>query len=138
MKIAKNYNVPVLTPEEAFQENWDVIVDALFGIGLSREITGKYADIIKELNVYYEGAGKIAVDIASGISATTGEVLGTAFQADVTVTFGFEKRGQLLYPGAEYTVATRTRPHPIRYAAFAAKTAAPAIPSEPAINNSFP
>lgn len=68
MKIAKNYNVPVLTPEEAFQENWDVIVDALFGIGLSREITGKYADIIKELNVYYEGAGKIAVDIASGIS----------------------------------------------------------------------
>lgn len=100
MKIAKNYNVPVLTPEEAFQENWDVIVDALFGIGLSREITGKYADIIKELNVYYEGAGKIAVDIASGISATTGEVLGTAFQADVTVTFGFEKRGQLLYPGS--------------------------------------
>lgn len=107
MKIAKNYNVPVLTPEEAFQENWDVIVDALFGIGLSREITGKYADIIKELNVYYEGAGKIAVDIASGISATTGEVLGTAFQADVTVTFGFEKRGQLLYPGAEYTGALK-------------------------------
>ena len=59
MKIAKNYNVPVLTPEEAFQENWDVIVDALFGIGLSREITGKYADIIKELNVYYEAPVKL-------------------------------------------------------------------------------
>ena len=57
--------------------------------------------------MYYEGAGKIAVDIASGISATTGEVLGTAFQADVTVTFGFEKRGQLLYPGAEYTGALK-------------------------------
>ena len=50
MKIAKNYDVPVFTPEEAFRENWDVIVDALFGIGLSREISGKYADIIKEMN----------------------------------------------------------------------------------------
>ena len=103
MRIAKNYDVPVFTPEEAFRENWDVIVDALFGIGLSPEISGKYADIIKEMNDYYEGSGKVAVDIASGISATTGAVLGTAFRADVTVTFGFEKRGQLLYPGAEYT-----------------------------------
>ena len=93
----------MFTPEEAFRENWDVIVDALFGIGLSREISGKYADIIKEMNDYYEGTGKVAVDIASGISATTGAVLGTAFRADMTVTFGFEKRGQLLYPGAEYT-----------------------------------
>ena len=45
----------------------------------------------------------MAVDIASGISADTGAVMGMAFVADLTVTFGFIKAGQLLYPGAEYT-----------------------------------
>ncbi len=48
-----------LTPRRGIPGELDVIVDALFGIGLSREITGKYADIIKELNVYYEGAVKL-------------------------------------------------------------------------------
>lgn len=80
---------------------YSIVVDALFGIGLSRPIEGRLAEIVKALN--QTSAFKIAVDIASGISADTGNVLGIAFHADLTVTFGFAKVGQLLYPGAEYT-----------------------------------
>ncbi len=101
MQIAENYEVPFCDVADAFQKKWDVIADAVFGIGLCREISGKYADIIQKMNEC--AAYKVAVDIASGISATTGQVLGIAFRADLTVTFGFAKRGQLVYPGAEYT-----------------------------------
>ena len=79
----------------------NVIVDALFGIGLSRDVTGKYAEIVRKMTE--QDGYKVAVDIASGISADTGAVMGTAVAADLTVTFGFIKAGQLLYPGAEYT-----------------------------------
>lgn len=97
--IAGQYGVKICDayPESAA----DVIVDALFGIGLNREVTGKYAEILQKMT---EQSGyKVAVDIASGISADTGAVMGTAFAADLTVTFGFAKAGQILYPGAEYT-----------------------------------
>ncbi len=82
-------------PETAF----DVVVDALFGIGLSRDIEGNYRTVIEDLNAL--SAMKVAVDIPSGLSADTGKVMGVAFSADVTVTFGFAKIGQLLYPGAD-------------------------------------
>ena len=47
----------------------------------------------------------VAVDIPSGIHADTGEVMGIALKADVTVTFGYEKLGTLLYPGRAYSGA---------------------------------
>lgn len=75
---------------------YDLIVDALFGIGLSREITGIYREKIEWLNGL--SGKKMALDIPSGISAGDGAILGCAFYADVTVTFGFLKRGMLLYP----------------------------------------
>lgn len=78
----------------------DVIIDALFGIGLKRNISGDYADAIGLINE--SSAKKYAADIPSGICASTGNVLGCAVKADVTVTFGFEKVGMVLYPGAEY------------------------------------
>jgi len=78
-----------------------VIVDALFGTGLNSEVKGAYAEAIALVN----GAGRpvVAVDIASGIDASTGRLLGTAIKADLTVTFGLVKFGQVLNPGAEYT-----------------------------------
>ena len=82
-------------------EHADVIVDALFGTGLSRAITGKYQALIDEINA--SGKTVIACDIASGISADTGEILGCSVKADVTVTFNLPKTGQLLPPGTEYT-----------------------------------
>lgn len=78
-----------------------LIVDALFGTGLSREISGKYAALISKINE--SGVPVLACDIASGISADTGEVLGCAVMADATVTFHLPKTGQLLPPGTEYT-----------------------------------
>ncbi len=80
--------------------DFDIIADALFGIGLTRDIGGNYRDIIEALN--QKTGFKVAVDIPSGISADTGKVMGVAFSADLTVTFGFAKIGQILYPGADY------------------------------------
>lgn len=79
---------------------YSVIVDAIFGVGLSRNIEGKYKDLITQMNE--SRALKFAVDIPSGLSADTGNILGTAFLADVTVTFQEKKLGMGIYPGKEY------------------------------------
>lgn len=79
---------------------YDVIVDALFGTGLKRDIEGEYAALINRVNDMR--GWKVSVDIPSGIHTDTGQVLGCAFRADMTVTFGFEKWGLLLYPGKAY------------------------------------
>lgn len=82
----------------------DVIVDAVFGIGLTRPVTGYVLEIIRKINA--AKAFVIAADIPSGIAADTGAVLGDAVKADVTVTMQFEKPGLLLYPGAAYAGKT--------------------------------
>ena len=82
------------------QETYDAVIDAVFGVGLSRGVEGCYADLLARMN---ELSGlKIALDIPSGISSDNGAVLGTAFCADLTVTFAFEKTGTVLWPGNEY------------------------------------
>ena len=79
---------------------YDVIVDAIFGIGLSRPVTGRYADVIRRINE--SGTRVLAVDIPSGISADRGCVMGCAVKAAVTVTMQLLKPGLLLYPGCGY------------------------------------
>lgn len=84
---------------------YDLLVDALFGVGLSRDLEGEYARAVRELN---EKSGfKVALDVPSGVSSDDGRVLGTAFRADLTVTFAFGKRGLYLYPGCEYAGEVR-------------------------------
>ena len=97
---------PVKTDSNIAVDEYNVIVDALFGVGLSRPVEGNYADAVKEMNKA-EGF-KLALDVPSGICSDTGRVLGCAFLADATVTFGFCKRGLVLYPGAEYAGEVRT------------------------------
>ena len=81
-------------------EEYTIIVDALFGIGLSRQVQGEYAEIITEMN--RRKGYRIAVDVPSGIHAGTGRVMGVAVKADMTVTFGWAKKGLLFYPGAAH------------------------------------
>ena len=82
-------------------EGCSLIVDALFGTGLSREITGHYESLIQRINA--SGCSILACDIPSGIHADSGRVLGCAVHAETTVTFNLPKTGQLLPPGTEYT-----------------------------------
>jgi len=74
------------------------IIDAIFGTGLKKDIKGSLARTVDIIND--SGCPVVSVDIPSGVSADTGQILGTAVQADFTVTFGALKRGHLLYPGA--------------------------------------
>lgn len=82
----------------------DVVIDGLFGTGLSRTIKDPYASAVNAINQAKNewGSRIYSVDIPSGIDGTTGQVMGCAVQADVTVTFAFYKRGHFLYPGCEY------------------------------------
>ena len=79
---------------------YDVIVDALFGIGLSREVTGNYLEAIRYMNEAKSYV--VSADIPSGIHADTGAVMGEAVKADLTVTYGYRKLGLVFYPGADY------------------------------------
>jgi NAD(P)H-hydrate epimerase len=94
-----------VTDEESLHEAvcvWqecNVILDAMLGTGLSAEVRSPYREAIAAIN---ECAGlKVAVDLPSGLDADTGQVLGEAVHADLTVTYGFKKLGMVLYPGAE-------------------------------------
>jgi NAD(P)H-hydrate epimerase len=78
--------------------DFSVIVDALLGTGLKQEVAGLYLQAIKLIN--NAGCPVIAVDIPSGISGSSGKVLGNAVRADLTVTFASAKLGHILYPGA--------------------------------------
>ncbi|WP_299963259.1 NAD(P)H-hydrate dehydratase [uncultured Roseobacter sp.] len=73
----------------------DLIIDALFGIGLTRPITGEVAEVVARVNGV-AGARIVAVDIGSGHCADSGRVLGTAIRAELTVTFHCRKPGHLL------------------------------------------
>jgi hydroxyethylthiazole kinase-like uncharacterized protein yjeF len=78
----------------------DAVVDAIFGTGLVREVSGMYRDVIQRINESQKTI--FSVDIPSGIDGDTGEVMGAAVQADYTVTFGLPKLGNMLYPGCEH------------------------------------
>lgn len=99
LDIARRLNIPFA--DDIVNCGYDVVVDAVFGAGLNRAITGKLADVINSMNDV--DAYKLAVDIPSGIDATNGYVLGTAFRADATVTFGIMKMGLLTGMGYEYS-----------------------------------
>ena len=78
----------------------DVIVDAVFGTGLARDVGGFYEKLVNFMN----GAGKpvVSVDIPSGLDADSGRPMGAAVRADATVTFAHAKLGTCVHPGVEH------------------------------------
>jgi len=81
-------------------ENSELIIDGIFGTGLSREITGDIKNIIEEIN--NSNAVKIAIDIPSGINGTTGQIMGVSVNADITVTFSYPKIGHFILPAKKH------------------------------------
>ncbi|WP_026835735.1 NAD(P)H-hydrate dehydratase [Eubacterium xylanophilum] len=100
MKLAAACKVQAVQDQEIEGSRFDYIVDGIFGVGLSRPIEGKYSDIIDRIN--NSGKRVYAIDVPSGIDATTGEILGTAVKANYTVTFGANKLGLVIGKGREY------------------------------------
>lgn len=102
-QILCNYNVPFIhlfhgeAPDFSL---YDVIFDAIFGTGLSRTVSGHYADIIKSINDT-DGI-RIAIDIPSGLNGNSGNLIGSAVEADVTVTFCRPKIPHCIYPAKKY------------------------------------
>lgn len=99
LKIANYYQIPLTTDLNDIVHA-TTIVDALFGVGLSRPITGNYAAAINAINA--TDAGTVAIDVPSGINADTGETMGVAVLADSTTTMAYNKVGLLTANGKQH------------------------------------
>ncbi len=96
---ARSAGVPIKSASD-YGGNADILVDAIFGIGLNRPIEGEVKTLIEKLNAQ-ENAFRLAVDIPSGLNGDTGEIMGVAFDARVTLTFSCYKRGMLFGSGRD-------------------------------------
>ncbi len=81
-------------------EKSTLVIDALLGTGINSPVRDEYIKVIDLINGCREPV--VSVDIPSGIDATTGEVMGRAVVADLTVTMAFPKTGMVYYPGKSY------------------------------------
>jgi ADP-dependent NAD(P)H-hydrate dehydratase / NAD(P)H-hydrate epimerase len=97
---AKRWTGKVEQASPASLANCDIVIDALFGAGLDRDVEGLPRAMIEAMNA--TAVPVIAVDLPSGVNGTTGAVMGTAVNATRTVTFFRRKTGHLLLPGRLY------------------------------------
>lgn len=97
LEIARNLGITI---DNNKLPEYNIIIDSIFGIGLNRPVTGIQEKIINEINS--KDNLVFSIDIPSGISADNGKVMNVAVKANYTITFGHQKRGLLLYPGAMY------------------------------------
>ena len=104
-QAAQNMGIPMLVLKQGMDVAeeleragpFDTVVDSLLGTGASKELEGWYFDLVQYANTgpFY----RFAIDIPTGVHADTGRILGDAFQAHDTATFGLPKIGLYLYPG---------------------------------------
>lgn len=99
LEIANNLGIRVFEKEPNFEE-YDLIVDAIFGTGFSPPVRGKVAEVIGNIN---KSETKIlAIDIPSGLSADSGATFEPCVRADLTITFQFPKLCHILFPSSEF------------------------------------
>ena len=100
-KIYPEVKISGRIPDEVY----DIVVDAIFGISLNRKIEGIFAEAVCYINrAHMLGACVVALDVASGIDASTGQIQkDLTVMADRTVAFASFKVGHLLFPGALYS-----------------------------------
>lgn len=101
MQLSIARNLGIFIDSNINIDEYTIIIDALFGIGLSRRITGLHETVINKINTGNHIV--FSVDIPSGLSADNAKPLGIAVKADYTITFGLNKIGMILYPGCEYS-----------------------------------
>ena len=99
--LLKDTLVPIFAPAHMKDvlDSTTLVVDAMLGIGLDRDITGELAQLIGRINQCT--CPILAVDIPTGVCADTGRILGCCVHASATVTMQAIKQGMLLYPAAE-------------------------------------
>jgi NAD(P)H-hydrate epimerase len=98
-QMARRWSGPTARAAEALAHvaTADLIVDALFGAGLSRPLDGPAREVVEAIGA--AGRPVLAVDVPSGLDGSTGAVLGSVVAATRTVTFFRRKPGHLLFPG---------------------------------------
>lgn len=101
-KAAAHWDGPVEALSADRIATADLLVDALLGAGLTRPVEGEAAELLARASgrAARNRLKVVAIDVPSGVHGDTGQVLGTACPADLTVTFHCRKPGHLLYPGA--------------------------------------
>jgi NAD(P)H-hydrate epimerase len=95
-----NYQCPKELSSNIKENRYKLIIDGIFGIGINRDLSPRYEELIDYINQV--DVTKIAIDIPSGICADTGRILGSGIKADLTISVQCEKRGTVLFPGKAY------------------------------------
>jgi len=100
-QAAESWKGPIERADSCSFQGVDLVVDALYGTGLARDLDGLSGLVVEQLNQWrrYSGQQVVAVDIPSGVDGTTGAIRGVAVEADATVTFFRLKSGHVLMPG---------------------------------------
>ncbi len=107
MKIVQNLPVPIkiilstndIKSAELDMAESDAVVDAIFGTGLKRDVSGHFADAVRRINDF--SCLVVSVDIPSGLNSDTGQIMGISVQAGLTATYGLAKTGMVVQPGAD-------------------------------------
>ena len=94
-------NSSTLIKQSVIFEDYDIIIDSVFGVGLNRPIAAELQTLFRSLNS--SQLTVISIDMPSGVLTDTGQANSVAIKADITLTFHRLKPGHLLHPGKEYT-----------------------------------
>jgi ADP-dependent NAD(P)H-hydrate dehydratase / NAD(P)H-hydrate epimerase len=104
LSMAERWRGPLHAADPSRLAGRELVVDGLYGAGLSRDLDGKARDLVEGVNG--SDLPVVAIDLPSGIDGTTGAIRGAAVEASLTVTFFRLKPGHLLLPGRDHCGAT--------------------------------